>query len=114
LKEDSEFYSRFFTRGGQSVCAFCRDVNGLFDKYVQPVTGRSYALLGVQSRWAAYENNLHRPVFEKGFKVLIRDAAVSFGQALHLFNIPPADGYDFYAVNRSRRARMRPADIAAP
>src|SRR5262249_7734368 len=80
---------------------------------MQPAPRRRDALLGVQRRRAADDDQIQRIVREKGFEVAIDGTTVTLGQLRRLFRVVAIKRGDLKAFNFARGPRMRIADAAA-
>ena len=72
----------------------------------RPRCGGADALLGVQSRWAADRDEIHRLVRQKGVEVRVRPRVMRRGESIDALRVGTMDRDDF-DVARSPRPRAR-------
>src|SRR5208283_1689469 len=80
---------------------------------MQAATRCRDAMEGVQTRWTPNGNQIHGPVIEEGFEILVWLASEVAREALHFVGIGAVHCGDLDAGNRPRRSRMGFADVSA-
>ena len=95
LKDDATANIRVIAGVNESIGAFRRNVDRLFDKHVQAVAGGGNPFVGMKAGWAADDDHFHRTVREKGFEIAVNGGVMRIAQVARLSRIGAIDGNNF-------------------
>ena len=113
LKKHAEFYVRLIGSGDKGVGTGRGDVQGLFDKNVQAMTGSGDAVLGVKAGGAADDDEVHGPMLEEALEVVVGCSGEFAGEASDLFGVGAVDRGNCDAGNGACGTSVSFGNVAA-